>query len=99
MKYCEHCGQSLQDDAAYCTGCGRAARYYAPNTTQQPERPPVTDTGSIGWGFLGFLFPIVGLVLYLVWKNDRPRNAKRAGVGALVGFILGIISGLLFPFI
>ena len=56
---------------------GQAQPAYA--ATQQ-----VNDSGSIGWGILGFLFPIVGLVLFLVWKNTKPRCAKVAGIGALI---------------
>ena len=28
--------------------------------------PPVVDSGSFGWAVLGFFFPIVGLILFLV---------------------------------
>lgn len=51
-----------------------------PNTNPQ-------DTGSIGWGVLGFFFPLVGFILWLVWKQERPLTAKKAGVGALIGVI------------
>ena len=49
------------------------------------------DNGSFGWAVLGFCFPIVGLVLYLVWKSNKPISAKKAGIGALVGFCLNLI--------
>ena len=46
---------------------------------------------GIGWGILSFFLPIVGLILFLVWKNKKPRAAKASGIGALVGFILFLI--------
>ncbi len=49
------------------------------------------DSGSAGWGILGCCFPIVGLILFLVWKDDKPKNAKSAGVGALMGVILIVV--------
>lgn len=49
------------------------------------------DSGSIGWAVLGFFIPIVGLVLFLVWKNTKPQCAKMAGIGALVGACLSLI--------
>ena len=52
---------------------------------------PVNDSGSIGWGILGFLFPIVGLILFLIWKDTKPKSAKIAGIGALVSVALSII--------
>lgn len=51
----------------------------------------VQDNGGFLWGLLGFCIPIVGLILFLVWKNDKPRTAKAAGIGALVSVILGVV--------
>lgn len=73
-----------------------------PNTWngQQPQfaapagQPTVADSGSIGWAILGFFIPIVGLVLFLVWKNTKPNCAKMAGIGALVGFCLGLFMNI-----
>ena len=49
------------------------------------------DQGSVWWGVLGFFFPLIGLILFCVWKNDKPTSAKHVGIGALIGFILQII--------
>lgn len=54
------------------------------------------DSGSFGWAVLGFFIPIVGLILFIVWKDEKPRNAKMAGLGALVATILDIIVMLIF---
>lgn len=50
-----------------------------------------------------FFFPIVGLILYLVWKNQKPRCAHAIGKWALIGFvanivltIIGIVLSVLF---
>lgn len=55
-----------------------------------------TNKGNIGWGVLGFFIPLVGLILFLVWKTDRPADAKCAGVGALIGFILNIVVCVIY---
>ena len=41
-----------------------------------------------GMTALGFFFPIVGLILYLVWKDQTPLKAHSAGKGALIGVIV-----------
>lgn len=51
----------------------------------------VTDNGGFGWGLLGFCIPIVGLILFLVWKGDKPKTAKAAGMGALISVIIGVV--------
>lgn len=61
---------------------------------QQPyaqQQPAASDSGNIGWGVLGFFFPIVGLILFLVWRTSKPNCAKIAGIGALIGFCLGLV--------
>ncbi len=74
MAYCRRCGAPISDQAMVCPSCGEP----------QYSVPPVQDDGGIGWGLLGCCIPIVGLVLFLVWKDQKPRTAKAAGIGALV---------------
>ena len=75
---------------------------YGQQPYEQPQQvyatpvQPVQDSGSIGWGVLGFFFPIVGLILFLVWKSTKPNCAKVAGIGALIGFILSVGVNLLY---
>lgn len=52
---------------------------------------PVQEKGNIGWGILGFFIPIVGWILYFVWKNTKPGNAKMAGIGGLIGFGVNLL--------
>lgn len=55
------------------------------------EENKVVDSGGFGWGLLGCCIPIVGLVLFLVWKEQKPKTAKAAGIGALVSVILSVL--------
>lgn len=52
------------------------------------------DNGGFLWGLLGCCIPIAGLILFLVWKDNKPNTAKSAGIGALIGVIL--IFGIYF---
>ena len=61
-----------------------------PNTTIEKEG------SKFGWGVLGFLLPLVGLILFLVWMKDKKKSSKAAGIGALVGFLLQIVGIILF---
>ena len=47
----------------------------------------IEEKGNFGWAILGFFFPIIGLILYIVWKSEKPKDSKYAGVGALVSVI------------
>lgn len=56
----------------------------------------VNDNGGFLWGLLGCCIPVVGLILFLVWKDQKPNTAKAAGIGALVGVISGIVLYVIF---
>ncbi len=49
------------------------------------------DSGSFGWAVLGFFFPLAGLLLWILWRDGRPMSARRAGKGAIVGAIVGLV--------
>ena len=85
MAYCKNCGNQIPDNAVICPQCG---------ATQQTT-PAVVDNGGIGWGLLGCCIPIVGLILFLVWKDTKPNSAKAAGIGALVSVIISVVYYIL----
>lgn len=62
------------------------------------ENNKVYDSGSIGWWILGFIFPLVGLILFLAWIDIKPKSSRKAGWGALASVITGIVLGVLFFF-
>lgn len=54
------------------------------------------DNGGFLWGLLGCCIPVVGLILFLVWKDQKPRTAKAAGIGALISVILSVIVYVIY---
>ena len=78
MAFCKNCGTEIDDKAVICPSCGVQQQEIAPIT------PEVVDNGGFLWGLLGCCVPIVGLVLFLVWKDTKPKTAKAAGIGAVV---------------
>jgi len=46
------------------------------------------DTSNPVWGLLGFFVPLVGLVLFLVWRFERVKDAKYALIGAVFGAVI-----------
>lgn len=63
---------------------------------QQPENNVQPQhTGNKAWAVLGAFLPLVGLILFLVWKNDRPADAKYAGIGALIGVIVNVVISII----
>lgn len=88
MKYCTKCGKELFDEAVICPGCGCSCE----NQVASAEE----DKKSFAWAFLGFLVPVAGLILYLIWRDKTPLKAKSCGKGALVSVIVSIIFSIAF---
>ena len=88
MKYCEKCGQELEENLNFCPSCGAKVGASAPQYSNYSND---FDAPSTGYAVLGFFFPIVGLILYLVWQDKYPLRAKSCGKGALIGFIVNVV--------
>lgn len=93
-QFCPYCGAASKAENA---GGQNAARqngsdngYAAPPYPPYPPRPYPNpqDIYSGGWIALGFFFPLVGLILYLVWQTELPNRARACGKGALIGVIV-----------
>ena len=85
MKYCQRCGYGLMDEAGQCPYCG----------TVCPPMEKSDDKKSFLWGALCFFFPLVGLILFLVWHKEYPLRAKSCGTGALVAVIVTVTLSVL----
>ncbi len=81
MAFCRNCGTQIHDQAVICPNCGVA----------QETKPAVVDNGGFWWSALGCCVPIVGLILFLVWKDTKPKTAKAAGKGALISVIISVV--------
>lgn len=88
--FCKKCGKEILDDAVICVHCG---------CSTQGNNAAVVNTNdapSTGMAVLGFFIPIVGLILWLVNKENKPLMAKSAGKGALIGFIVSIVFSIIY---
>lgn len=88
MAYCRNCGSEIDSNVAVCPNCGATQ---LPETSNYTPAPIQVDNGGFGWGLLGCCIPIVGLVLWLVWKDTKPKTAKAAGMGALISVGISVI--------
>ena len=92
--YCSHCGAVIFKVAEICPKCG--CRVASGQTATIQNANPEQDSPNFGFAFLGFVIPLIGLILYIMWKNKTPLKAKSCGKGALIGFIIGIVCFIIF---
>lgn len=83
-------GQDGRNPNAHNGASGQGYDPYGPNGGYYGRPPyyPEPDIPSFGWGVLGFFFPLVGLILYLVWQQTMPNRARMCGKGALISVIV-----------
>ena len=52
----------------------------------------MNDDGSVIWALVAFLIPIVGIILWAAWHEERPKCARMAAWGTIVSLIVGAIG-------
>lgn len=72
----------------------RGAKSQNVSATQSQQTD--AEGSTVGWGILGFFIPIVGFILWLIWKDEHPARAKSAGIGCLVSICLGVVGVILY---
>lgn len=110
VAFCSECGAPQQARQAQQTQQAQQAQqapgapggsyqhpaYQQPPMQGYPVQQAPVDSGSFGWAVLGFFIPIVGLILFLVWKDQKPLSSKKAGLGALIGVIATVAFYIIF---
>ncbi len=84
MKYCVNCGKEIEQEIITCPDCGMIQNTNEVIKTEE-------EGSKIGFGILGFFIPVAGLILYILWKKEKPQTAKAAGKGALISVIMGVV--------
>ncbi len=86
MKYCIKCGVEIMDESAVCNNCGGIQN-------------PKDEKYAVAWSALGFCFPVIGVLLYMIWKSTMPKSSKYAGIGAVIHLIAIGAFFLLYVFV
>lgn len=101
--YCKYCGNQMDDRAIICPHCGIPTDKFNQTDGTAKSAPPApsansnsSDSGSIGFGVLSFMFPVVGFILYLVWVDVMPLKAKSCGKGAITGLVIWFAAAMIY---
>lgn len=89
--FCKNCGAEIDDNAYVCPKCGVLT---GGNKTIKAD-----DAPSKGFAVLSFFIPLIGLILYFVWKAEYPQKARSCGKGALIGVCVSVGFSILYSII
>lgn len=104
MRTCRNCGGPIYDGETRCTRCGQTvnmeiANIYNQNYQNNQGQVQYTDRRSIILNILAFIFPLLGLIMWLVTKRTKPIRARSILNWAIAGFSFTIainIIGFMF---
>ncbi|GAB2026875.1 DUF5067 domain-containing protein [Lactovum odontotermitis] len=66
----------------------------AGNTSALKQENPDNERASFGWFVLAFFIPIVGLILWLIWRNDMPKRSQYSRNGFFAGIALNVLAAI-----
>lgn len=93
-KFCSNCGKEIEGKPAFCPHCGY--QLSSTETTYINRTINSSDAKSSGFNALSFFFPVIGLILYLVWKDQYPVKSKGIGKWAIIGAVTGFVFGIIY---
>lgn len=76
----------------YCTPSQQMRKHTNINNSYMT---PQEEKVNKGLAVISFFIPIVGLILYLTQKNEKPKTAKACGKCALANIIIAIIGSII----
>lgn len=77
------------------SGAPPAGGYVPP----QYNRYAPDDAPNAGYGVLSFFFPIVGLILALIWRDNYPKRARSCAIGTIAGVAVGVVFSIILTIV
>lgn len=79
MPFCQKCGLKLNSDK--CPNC-------TTNVEQSKYQANANDAPNILFAIIGFLFPIIGFLIFFLCTATTPFAARSAVRGAIVNYVV-----------
>lgn len=86
MKFCQHCGKEIFDEAVICPGCGCSVQ-----STNNVQATEVDESVSAGLVVLAVLIPLFGIIYWPVKAKTRPKCAKACGIAAIISWAVSFV--------
>lgn len=97
---CTYCGSKItktedlfEKEGQFFTQTQNNVNYSS--STQSTQNEDDNDRRSVLLNLIGFLFPVIGLIIYLRYKRTRPVLAESLKVWIIIGFAREIIGSAL----
>ena len=94
MQYCTKCGKEIDEGTSFCSECGHALK-------QTLSDGMGLDSNERLLIILGnfCISPILGLILYFLWKDKKPQKSREVGKITLWVFGIWAVFAILYAFV
>ena len=107
---CPRCAHVRAENSTLCMKCGfnsmtgtyktqsQQSQTYQQTRQYTPTKPYVKDETDTYVYCCAFCFPIVGIVLWLVWRDEKPETANNLLIISIIAFVIDFFFTLLGGF-
>ncbi len=93
MKYCQKCGNELNDDAMFCPKCGTACSQTNINNLSQNNADEKPIKGALFGVLLALFTGPIGLIICIFLGDEQAKK------GAIITFVAALIVSIFIFFI
>ena len=93
--YCPKCHKAMDPELPKCTYCGYLNREYDYNK----DRSYDVDYPNIGLSIFGMIIPIIGIIMFLGNRNDKPKMASSILKYSIFGIVLYLAIFILVKYV
>ncbi len=103
MKICHGCNKHIDDSAIFCPNCGarQDGTVFGNGTFSGGEfyQAPYREERTFLYSVLGFFIPIVGFILWIIWRESRPKASSAALKGAIIGAVVNLVVSVFYSWL
>ncbi|MEG2918215.1 MAG: zinc-ribbon domain-containing protein [Clostridium sp.] len=96
--FCTNCGREIDNNVEICPLCGVKTRVVETviERVVEPAKVTTVDNPSHFAGIVSCCFPVVGLILYFIWEDQKPKSSKLICYWMLGGTAAWVLFYILF---
>ncbi len=91
-SFCQQCGLETKTGQKICVNCGFELQSITSISEgkENIKRDNSGDSDAI-FVIISFIFPFVGLILFLIWKDEHSKRSKSIGYASIIGLVIGFL--------
>ena len=88
MKFCQHCGKEIMDEAVICPGCGCSVQATNDAKAAEVAQYIYSQGANIGLVVLSVFIPLFGFIYWPLKAKTEPKTARACGIAAIISFTI-----------